>query len=152
MTVLLALRKNDSRIGSRFICLWSGSIYSHCELIVDGLAYSSSIMDKGVRSKKVPEEIELDPEKWDLIPIPQANPDRIRAYFEMTDANTYGWFSMIGSQLFNRGRTDEHSQFCSEWCASALGLPNPSIYSPGSLSVQCQYMLGYQPIVPPELV
>ena len=149
MTVQLALRKNDTRIGSRFICLWSGSVYSHCELVVDGLCYSSSIMDKGVRSKAVgtgQHDIDLDPAKWDVIDIPQASPDRIRAYFEMTDANTYGWFSMIGSQLFNRGRTDEKSQFCSEWCANALGLPNPSIYSPGALAIQCKYMLAFNPI------
>lgn len=47
MTVQLALRKHDDRIGSRLICWWSGSIYSHCELVVAGVCYSSSILDRG---------------------------------------------------------------------------------------------------------
>ena len=145
MTVQLALHKNDNRIGSVAICLWTGSNYSHCELVVDGYCYSSSIIDKGVRRKKVgtgEDEISLG-DNWDLVDLPQANPDRIRAYFDMTDANTYGWFSLIGSQIFNRNRVDEHSQFCSEWCASAIGLPNPAMYSPGSLGATCAYLADF---------
>jgi hypothetical protein len=136
MTVQLALRKNDTRIGARFIQWWSRSIYSHCELVVGGLCYSSSIMDKGVRAKAI--ELELD--KWDVIDLQWADAAAVLEYFKATDCNTYGWFSMIFSQLFNRNQTDIDSQFCSEWCASALGLPNPSTYSPKTLSDSCQYM------------
>lgn len=136
MTVKLALRKHDARIGSRLICWWSGSIYSHCELVVRGLCYSSSILDKGVRSKA----INLDPDKWDLIDLPWADADAILGYFAATDSNSYGWFSLVFSQLFNRNRADSDSQFCSEWCAAALGLPNPSTYSPETLADQCRYL------------
>ena len=134
MTVQLALRKNDSRIGARFIHFWTGSIYSHCELVVDGMCYSSSIMDKGVRAKV----IELEPSKWDVIDLPRANAQQIQRYFVTTDSNTYGWFSLIVSQLLNRNQTDKTSQFCSEWCAAALGIPNPAMYSPGALAALCR--------------
>lgn len=134
--VQLAMRKNDTRIGAKLIQWWTGSIYSHCELVVGGLCYSSSIMDKGVRAKAI--ELELD--KWDVIGLPWAEAAAVLEYFKATDRNTYGWFSMIFSQLFNRNQTDIDSQFCSEWCASALGLPSPSTFSPKTLNDACQYM------------
>lgn len=151
MAVQLALHKNDKRIGSRMICWWTGSIYSHCELVVNGYSYSSSIMDGGVRCKKIgpgPDEIGLGA-NWDVIDLPLADPIAITDYFAETDANKYGWFALIVSQIFNRNQTDEHSQFCSEWCASALGWPNPSSYSPGSLAKFCLYLAGLAPRAEP---
>jgi len=136
MVVKLALRKNDKRLLARCIQLWSGSIYSHCELVIDGFCYSSSVMDKGVRKK----QIYLDPEKWDVFDLPWAEADVILRYFKKTDGYSYGWFSLITSQLFNTARADDDSQFCSEWCAAALGLPNPSSYSPESLYDSCVWL------------
>ncbi|VVP90054.1 hypothetical protein PS918_03145 [Pseudomonas fluorescens] len=136
MTVQLALRKNDTRIGARFIQWWTSSIYSHCELVMGGVCCSSSIMDKGVRVKV----IDLEPDKWDVIDLPWADSVAVLDYYAKTKSNTYGWFSLIGSQLFNRNQTDSDSQFCSEWCASALGMPNPSTYSPRTLADACRYM------------
>lgn len=136
MRVQLALRKNDTRIGARLIHWWTRSIYSHCELVIAGMCYSSSIMDKGVRCT----QIELDPDKWDVIDLPWANSDRVLAYFKDTDSNTYGWFSLIASQVFNRNQTDKGSQFCSEWCANALGLPDAATFSPQTLGNTCRYM------------
>ena len=136
MNVQLALRKNDTRIGARLIQLWTGSIYSHCELVVDGVCYSSSVMDKGVRAKV----IDLDPAKWDFIELPWADPKQIKDYFEQTDGHTYGWLSLIKSQVFNRNLSIEDSQFCSEWCANALGLPNAVSLSPGMLAQSCSHL------------
>jgi hypothetical protein len=53
MTVKLALYKGRGGIANAVIRWWTGSIYSHCELVVDGLCYSSSVMDKGVRRKQI---------------------------------------------------------------------------------------------------
>lgn len=136
MKVQLALRKNDTRVGARFIQWWSRSVYSHCELVIEGVCYSSSIMDKGVRAKV----IDLEPDKWDVIDLPWSDQGAVLEYFAKTDSNTYGWLSLIGGQLFNRNQTDSDSQFCSEWCAAALGLPNPSIHSPKTLADACRYM------------
>jgi len=129
MSVRLALRKNDSRMSARAIQWWTNSIYSHCELVVDGWCYSSSVMDKGVRRKR----IELHPDKWDVIELPWASADDVRHYFAQTDHHRYGWPSLITSQLLNLNRPVKGAQFCSEWCAAAVGLPNASSYSPASL-------------------
>lgn len=142
MVVQLALRKNDSRVMARVIQWWTSSIYSHCELVVDGNCYSSSVIDKGVRSKAVGEgadQISLSPDKWDVVDLPWADEAAIKEYFEKTDGYSYGWFSLVTSQLFNRARADDKSQFCSEWCASALGLENTSSYSPETLSDMVLY-------------
>lgn len=143
MTVQLALRKNDTRIAARSIQWWNRSIYSHCELVVDGWCYSSSVMDKGVRRKRIgqgDDEISLSTEKWDLIELPWADAESIIRYFVATDHYRYGWPSLITSQLLNLNRPIKGAQFCSEWCAAALSLPNPSSYSPATLGSMCGFV------------
>lgn len=144
MTVQLALYKGRGRIGNAVIRWWTGSIYSHCELVVDGWCYSSSVMDGGVRRKRVgpsTDQISLG-EHWDLLELPWADADAVLECFAATDSDRYGWPSLILSQLLNLNRQTEHAQFCSEWCASALGLPNPASYSPGSLGALCGWVGG----------
>ncbi|MCQ4311692.1 hypothetical protein NAV33_07260 [Pseudomonas stutzeri] len=147
MTVILALRKNDTRISAEAIQWWTNSPYSHCELVVDGLCYSSSVMDKGVRCKA----IELDPEKWDLVPIPWADGQAIVEYFEATDHHLYGWPSLITSQLLNLNRPVNGAQFCSEWCAAALYLPSPASYSPASLHQMIVYLNAMRTLLVPAV-
>ncbi|WP_045158766.1 hypothetical protein [Stutzerimonas stutzeri] len=137
MTVQLALRKDDTRLTARFIQWWTGSIYSHCELVVDGLCYSSSAMDGGVRCKA----IDLDPDKWDVIDLPWADAAQIVSYFHETDHHRYGWPSLILSQFLNLNRPVNGAQFCSEWCAAAAGLPAPTTLNPRTLGEWCQYLI-----------
>lgn len=131
MSVQLALRKHDARLTAQAIQWWTHSSYSHCELVVEGLCYSSSAMDGGVRCKA----IELDPAKWDVIDLPWADADRIKAYFAETDHLRYGWPSLATSQLFNLNRPIKGAMFCSEWCGAALGLPAPSSLNPHTLGL-----------------
>ena len=49
----------------KVVCWWTRSKYSHCELVINGTAYSSSSRDKGVRKK----EIDFSSGKWDLYPV-----------------------------------------------------------------------------------
>jgi hypothetical protein len=138
MTVQLALYKGKGDIANAAIRLWTGSEYSHCELVVDGMCYSSSVMDKGVRRKR----IALKPEKWDLIELPWASAGYVKAYFTLTDHYRYGWLSLATSQLFNLNRPVGDAQFCSEWCAQALRIPSASIYNPDALGQLCEYVGG----------
>lgn len=136
MTVKLALRKHDKRWFAKAICWWTGSIYSHCELVVDDICYSSSVMDGGVRAK----QINLDPTKWDIIDLPWADASKVISYFEKTQYNPYGWLQLLSSQLLNRNTGSDDGDFCSNWCAEALGLPNPLTLSPGTLGVFCSFL------------
>ena len=144
MTVQLALYKGDGGLPNAAIRWWTGSPYSHCELVVDGWCYSSSVMDQGVRRKKVgagADEISLDPDKWDLVPLPWVRAEDVLEYFRTTDHHRYGWPSLIASQVFNRGVSVDGVQFCSEWCAAAMGLPAPASFGPGSLGGIAEWIL-----------
>lgn len=129
MTVALALYKGSGLIGNALIRRWSGSPYSHCELVVDGFCYSSSLMDGGVRAKR----IDLKPEHWDLIELPDHLTQRVLRHFAVTNGERYGWLDLLRSQLFNTGSDEPGAAFCSEWCAAALGVPTPTIYNPHAL-------------------
>ncbi len=139
MTVQLALRKNDRRLTARAIQWWTGSPYSHCELVVNGACYSSSAMDGGVRKKN----ININPSKWDVIDLPWASASQVLRYFEETDPHKYGWIGLIVSQMFNRNLETSGAQFCSQWCAGALGLPSPASYSPRTLAELCEHMNSF---------
>ena len=138
MKVQLALYKGKGLIGNALIRWWTGSQYSHCELVVDGICYSSSLMDKGVR-KKV---IDLKPENWDLVDLPSYLAPGVLEYFELTKCQKYGWLDLIRSQIFNTASDEEGTSFCSEWCAKAIGIPSPTIYSPKTLHLLLLYLLS----------
>jgi len=139
MNVQLALRKNDTRLTARAIQWWTNSIYSHCEIVIDNMCYSSSAMDGGVRRK----QITLDPEKWDVVELAWADAGRVLIYFQATDPQKYGWLGLVVSQLFNLNRETKGAQFCSQWCAAALGLPNPASYSPRTLAELCDHLNAF---------
>lgn len=134
--VKLALYKGKGTLANAGIRLWTGSQYSHCELVVDGWCYSSSVMDKGVRRKL----IDLNSGNWDLIELPWADAEYVRDYFDRTDHQTYGWGALITSQFLNLGISADDSQFCSEWCAAALKIPNQSAYNPQTLGELCEFI------------
>ena len=137
MKLHLALYKGKGLIGNALIRWWTGSQYSHCELVIDGICYSSSLMDKGVR-KKV---IDLKPENWDLVDLPSYLAPMVLEYFERTKGQKYGWLDLIRSQIFNTASDKEGTSFCSEWCAKALGIPSPTIYSPKTLHALVLFLL-----------
>ena len=66
MSVFLALYKGKGNWVNSIIRWRNQSIYSHCELIVDGWMYSSTVHDGGVRCKL---QSYLREEDWDIIPV-----------------------------------------------------------------------------------
>lgn len=137
--VRLALYKARGQVGNALIRWWTGSPYSHCELVIDGWCYSSSLQDGGVRRKR----IDLDPARWDVLDLPWADAGAVLRYFRRTDHHRYGWLSLIASQIFNGNWSGHDAQFCSEWCAAALGIPNPPTYSPETLGDACRWLANF---------
>lgn len=125
----LALYKGKGKIGNALVRWWTDSKYSHCELIVGDMAFSSSVTDGGVRAKR----IDFHPKNWDIIALPQRLDHKIIAHFNETTGEPYGWLDLLRSQIFNSGANQDGATFCSEWCAAAIGLPNPTSYSPRTL-------------------
>lgn len=114
--------------------------YSHAEIAVklpgDDVAdaaqyecYSASIRDGGVRLKTMP----LPADKWDLIPLDDAvlHAHTVGLYLR-TAGQGYDLMGALGIAFGlpqNRRRW-----FCSEWCATALGLPDGWRWSPNDLA------------------
>ena len=103
------------------------SSFSHCELVIDGICYSSSWQDGGVRAQ----EIDLGSGRWALVEI-EGDEDAARRWFLQNDGQRYDY---LGVFLFLLGRRIGASTrwFCSSAVASALNIPEPLRYSPQTL-------------------
>lgn len=130
MAVALALYKGKGNWVNSLIRWRSQSIYSHCEIIVDGWMYSSTVKDHGVRCKL---QTYLSEEDWDIIPIHFNNGESILHYYSQTKDNPYGWKDLFQAQIIGRTTANNHGDFCSEWCLAALGLPNAAGYRVGQV-------------------
>lgn len=69
------------------------SKYSHAELVIDGTCYSSSVRDKGVRSK----QINLNSGRWDVVRIDNNRVDILYAlaFFALHDGSSYDWNNIV---------------------------------------------------------
>ena len=102
--------------------------YSHCELVIDGVCFSSSQRDGGVRSKRV----DLSTGRWDLVDIHDRDDDITRAWFTEHMGQKYDTLGLLGFIL--PGRFERQDRwFCSEACGQALGLSNAYKLSPNDL-------------------
>lgn len=131
-----------ARLGDWLIRRFTRGKYSHCEIAVHlgkpenpdepelYACCSSSIRDGGVRQKTMP----LPSEKWDLIAL--GNSDSLHAalsfYFSQLKGKKYDLSGALGVVLKNRHRHDKW--FCSEFCATVLGLPESWRFSPNDLA------------------
>lgn len=71
------------------IRLWTWSCWSHAELVIDGLCYSSSVRDGGVRAKT----IDLTSGRWDVVGV-ELDDDQVEAalsWFLVNDGERYDW-------------------------------------------------------------
>ena len=112
--------------------------YSHAEIAVREhpqasvyTCYSASIRDKGVRRKVMP----LPAAKWDLIPLPSTLEahEQLQRVWAATEGQGYDLMGALGIAF---GLPQNHRcWFCSEWCATALGLPDSWRWSPNDLAV-----------------
>ena len=75
------------------IRLRTWSKYSHAELVIDGICYSSSVRDGGVRKKA----INLDSGHWDVVEI---DPNRVNMqyamqFFNQHEGAEYDWMNIV---------------------------------------------------------
>lgn len=132
MSVQLALYKARGTLFNALIRWWTGSQYSHCELVVRGTCYSSSVRDGGVRAKGMA----LPSDKWDVIELHWADDTAVTDWFIAHERDRYGWLDLLTGQLLGMQR-DHRGVFCSESCAKALGLRNSTRMSPQALLDAC---------------
>lgn len=125
------------------IKLGTKSIYSHVELVIDDVCWSSSAVDGGVRRKV----INLNSGKWDVIEIPHSVPYESTAYswFHKNETKPYDWLGVCRFFLpFLKEKPDAY--FCSEAVASALCLSKSEKYTPQSLYLWVRSTHGIFPL------
>ena len=102
--------------------------YSHAELVIDGVCYSSSVRDDGVRSKV----IDLNSGKWVLRDVVGSSKELALARFAKREGSGYDWPGALRWGIpFLRQRSK--ADYCFELVAHMLGLPDPSSWSPMEL-------------------
>ena len=107
------------KIAHRVICVRTGSIYSHCELVIDGVCYSASARDGGVRAKT----IDLASGKWDVYDWPKdSTADYALSFYGLTRGCGYDWAGVFRF-LLPILPVAETRWWCSEWVAAALRMP-----------------------------
>lgn len=92
------------------------SEYSHCEIVIDGVCWSSSPRDGGVRQAT----INLQSGHWDVIDL-QGDVPLVLAWFLANEGARYDWVGLIRTMIpfFPHSKT---KWFCSEACGAALGI------------------------------
>lgn len=134
----IAFNKNSPGLFDSLIRGWTGSPYSHCELLFDdGVSYSSMNW-VGTRF------IKFEPHNkfyWDILDLPTTKDEDIVIHefciFEL--GCRYDWWGIIASQIIKMARSSKNKWFCSEICTAALQRVGyfegsvPSTFSPGKL-------------------
>ena len=127
MSLSLALYKGPPSdllhtIGHNATKLWTWSKYSHAELVIDGVCWSSSSRDGGVRSKV----IDIDSGKWDVIKLTDNLLVKYNAllWFKQHEGDEYDYRNILRFVIPIAGH-NKRKWVCYEACAAALGIDNP---------------------------
>lgn len=98
--------------------------YSHVELNIDGVSYSASSRDGGVRKK----HIDVYSGSWDLFEV-QIDTGYALEWFEANEGRAYDWAGVFRF-LFPFLPHGKYQFFCNEAVGHMLQLENPEDYTP----------------------
>ncbi len=102
-------------------CLFTLSRYSHCEIVIDGRAYSSSARDGGVRSKIIKDL--NDSGRWDLFVLPYVNPHVALELYETRKGRKYDYLG-VARYVLPFLPNSKNRDYCSEIVSLMAGLTN----------------------------
>lgn len=112
---------------NKLIRWWTGSQVSHVELIIDGVWYTSSHTDGGVRTR----ELRGDSGNWKFTEIPDSYSKVIAlAVFDFAKGSKYDWCGIALSQVLPFGFQCANRYFCSELVGEMLALKDSQLLAP----------------------
>ena len=118
MKIQLAFYKGKGDWMDKVIRWWTRSPYSHCEIVIDGIWYSSSPRTGKVRAATIyPKE-----NHWDFIELlctAEQKQIMVRA-LESQLGKPYDYLGIFLSQVIPLSIQDPTKWFCSEICSCAL--------------------------------
>ena len=121
----IAFYKGKGGWFNKAIRLWTRSNYTHVELIIDDVWYSSSHTDGGVRSRV----ISGDSGNWDIYEVDGDSGWALLMY-EVAEPCKYDWFGIFLSQVLPLGLHMNNRYFCSELVGEMLQIDGSHRYSP----------------------
>ena len=117
------------KIGDKIVGLVS--VFSHIELEINGVCYSASNRDGGVRSKVIDTS---DKHKWVSFDLKRdIDVNRCLLYFETVRGQKYDWLNIFLTQIIKVNIQSRNKQICSEFVGNCLQLDNAYKYSPEAL-------------------
>jgi len=118
--VTLAFYKGAGDWTDKAIRLWTRSKYSHSELVINGVWYSSSPRDLKVRGKIIIPQAN----HWDYIDIPTSNEQKriMVDFFNEQMGKPYDFLAIFLTQILPLNIQDPNKWFCSESDSKALML------------------------------
>jgi len=114
------------------------SKYTHTEINIRGLSYTSSYVDGGVRKKK----INYSEENWEVLEfeVSAESVDKMLSFFENEEGKKYDLLNIFFAQFLHIPIERKDRWICSEICAKMLDLTDefkmkhrPVYYSPAKL-------------------
>jgi|TARA_R110000824_G_scaffold11540_2_gene50335 hypothetical protein len=125
MMVKIAFYKGEGNIINRIVRRWSGSPYSHAELVMpDNKTWIgiSPFLNSEVCARNVLKNPNLNLGDWDFLnfDITDEQVSIIMEFYEQTKGNRYDWIGMLLSQMVPFVIKQEKKWYCSEWIAYAL--------------------------------
>ena len=122
MYIKVAFYKGKGNFLNSIVRWWTGSIYSHAELVLpDGITWLgiSPFLKSKVDARK---KLLLNPGDWDFIRI-QITEEQLQIileFLEDTKGQGYDWIGMLLSQFLPCKIKHKKRWYCSEWIAYAL--------------------------------
>ncbi len=122
MYIKIAFYKGKGNFLNSIVRWWTGSVYSHAELVLpDGITWLgiSPFLKSKVDARK---KLLLNPAEWDFIniQITEEQLEIILEFLEDTKGCGYDWIGMLLSQFLPCKIKHKKRWYCSEWIAYAL--------------------------------
>jgi len=120
--IKIAFYKGKGNFLNSIVRWWTGSTYSHAELVLpDGITWLgiSPFLKSKVDARK---KLLLNPGEWDFIniQITEEQLEIILEFLEDTKGCGYDWIGMLLSQFLPCKIKHKKRWYCSEWIAYAL--------------------------------
>lgn len=95
--------------------------YSHIEIVIDNVSYSSSLRDGGVRKK----EINFNPNNWDIFYLDVANSQRLKKFYKFFDKSKnckYDKLSLFLNLIGIKKDVETKKYTCYEYVARSFNI------------------------------
>jgi hypothetical protein len=115
MQVLFYIGKG--KLFDRLIRWWTNSRYSHCEIVINGMAFSADAWTNQVRAVSASS---FNPQNWEWVTV-DGDKEASLTFVTGQLGKRYDWLGILGFLLPGR-INDPKRWYCSEICAAALGI------------------------------